>query len=110
MIPTRWAKIWTVVALAAGLVGLVTVARAADDTARFYGTWKTTFPYNGATVTLVSVHDANGYHNYVVLPTGNQPAGDGAFSAANGKWTAAADKDGRTSPTPTPVMITTGNH
>jgi len=79
-------------ALAAGLIGLTTVAHAADDTARFYGTWKTTFPYNGETVTMVSVHDASGYHNYVVLPTGNQPAGDGAFSAANGKWTATADK------------------
>ena len=89
---TRRARIGMCSALAAGLIGLVTVARAADDTARFFGTWKTTFPYNGATVTLVSVHDASGYHNYVVLPTGNQPAGDGAFSAANGKWTAGADK------------------
>jgi TPR repeat protein len=83
-------------ALAAGVIGLAAVAHAADDTARFYGTWKTSFLYNGQTVTMLSVHDANGYKNYVVTPTGNQPFGDGTFSAANGKWTssAAAPNDG----------------
>jgi TPR repeat protein len=72
------------------LVGLSPAARAADDTARFYGTWKTTVPYNGQTITLFSVHNANGYSNFVVTPNGNTPAGSGTFSAANGHYTAQA--------------------
>ena len=40
----RSTKIWIGVALVAGLVGLATGAHAADDTARFYGTWETTVP------------------------------------------------------------------
>ncbi len=91
MMPTRCRKTWIGSALVALLMGLATVAHAADDTARFYGTWKTSFPYNGVTVTLISVHDASGYKNYVVTPTGNQFANEGTFSAANGKWTATAD-------------------
>jgi len=86
----RCARIWICNALVVGLIGMATVAHAADDTARFYGTWKTSFPYNGQTVTMVSVHDASGYKNYVVTPAGNQPAGDGTFSAASGKWTSSA--------------------
>ena len=89
---TRRTKIRICGALVACLIGLATFAHAADDTARFYGTWKTSFPYNGQTVTMVSVHDASGYKNYVVTPSGNQPAGDGTFSAANGKWTSSAAK------------------
>jgi hypothetical protein len=80
-------------ALLAGLIGLVgtaPAARAADDTARFFGQWKTTFSYNGQTVTMISVHDANGYRNYVLTPNGFVFAGSGGYSAANGIWLAAA--------------------
>ncbi len=73
-----------------GLAGLAPAAHAADDTARFYGEWKTSFSANGQTVTIISVHDANGYNNYVLTPTGYTFAGSGAFSAANGIWFAAA--------------------
>ena len=73
MMLKRCTRIWIYVAVAAGLIGLATVARAADDTARFYGTWKTSFLYNGQTVTMVSVHDASGYKNYVVT-SHRQPA------------------------------------
>jgi len=78
--------------LAAGLIGWIGLpaARAADDTARFYGQWKTSFPYNGQIVTMISLHDANGYRNYVVTPSGFAFAGAGAFSAANGIWMAVA--------------------
>jgi hypothetical protein len=67
-------------------LGLAGSAQAADDTARFYGTWKATFPYNGQTVTMVSVHNGNGFANYFVVPTGYSPAGNGTFSAANGRY------------------------
>ncbi|MGB7266173.1 MAG: caspase family protein [Terracidiphilus sp.] len=73
-----------------GLACLAPAARAADDTARFFGQWKTTFPFNGQIVTVISVHDVNGYRNYVLTPTGFTFAGSGAFSAANGIWFAAA--------------------
>ncbi len=83
----------------AGVVALISwaaTAYAADDTARFYGTWDSTVSYNGQMVTIVSIHDASGYKNYVRLPTGDAPAGDGTFSAANGKWSsnAAAPNNG----------------
>ena len=65
MMRNRWTKICLWAALA-GLIGLATFAFGADDTARFYGTWKTTFPYNGRIVTMISVHDATGYKNYIV--------------------------------------------
>jgi len=71
-------------------VGSAGVARAADDTAKFYGQWKTSFPYNGQMVTIISVHDENGYTNYFVTPSGFTPAGSGGFHAANGFWSAAA--------------------
>ena len=83
---------WICVALATCLFGLATNAQAADDTARFYGTWGTSFAFNGHIVTLVSVHDSGGFKNYVVLPTGNTPAGEGTFSAANGRYTTSAAK------------------
>jgi len=73
-----------------GLAGLAPAARAADDTARFFGQWKTTFTYNGQTATMISVHDANGFRNYMPTPTGFTFAGSGAFSAVNGIWFAAA--------------------
>ncbi len=86
---------WSVrfsVAVAACAIGLVTLAHAADDTARFYGTWETSFPFNGQTVTMVSVHDDKGYKNYLRTPNGLTPAGDGGFSAANGRYRAVAPK------------------
>jgi Caspase domain len=85
-----WFRLCLNAALTAGLMGLAPAARAADDTARFFGQWKTTFPFNGQTVTIISLHDANGYRNYVVTPTGFTFAGSGAFSAGNGIWFAAA--------------------
>ena len=63
-----------------------------DDTARFFGTWKGQFEANGQTVTLVSVHDAQGYRNFLVANTGQVPAGQGSFAAKNGRYTAAAPK------------------
>ncbi|HYM27557.1 MAG TPA: tetratricopeptide repeat protein [Steroidobacteraceae bacterium] len=63
---------------------------AADDTARFYGTWQTTVQVNGQALTLVSLHDAAGYHNHFHGPTGNTPAGEGTFSAADGRYSAQA--------------------
>jgi hypothetical protein len=87
MLPKRWAT--RSFALAA-LIVLATTARAADDTARFYGTWKTTVALNGQTVTIVSIHDANGYRNFVRTHTGDVPADVGSFSAANGKWSSSA--------------------
>ena len=84
--------LWFCVTLTAGLIGLAGVAKASDDTARFYGTWRTSFLYNGQLVTMVSVHDAKGYQNYFVAPTGSTPAGTGTFSAANGRYQTSADK------------------
>jgi hypothetical protein len=51
---------------------------------------KTTVSYNGRTVTIISLHDAKGYRNCLLTPTGFTFAGSGAFSAANGLWLAAA--------------------
>ncbi len=89
---TRCATIRTCVALVTGLIGMALAAQAADDTARFYGTWGTSFAVNGKMVAMVSVHDSAGFKNYIVLPTGNAPAGEGTFSAANGKYTTSAPK------------------
>jgi len=73
--------------VALGLFLLATVARAADDTARFYGTWKAYIVVNGKTITLISVHDTNGYKGYVRQPNGGDtPTDEGTFSAANGKY------------------------
>jgi TPR repeat protein len=69
-----------------GLLGLLAGARAADDTSRFYGTWTGSFSIAGQTVTIRSVHDASGYHNYIVAPTGDVDAGSGTFSAADGQY------------------------
>ena len=41
-------------------------------------------------VTVISVHDANGYKNYLATPSGFTFIGSGAFSATNGIWLAAA--------------------
>jgi hypothetical protein len=72
---------FTTVALAA------TTQKSSDDTARFYGNWSATFPYNNVPVTILSIHDASGYKNYVLLPQGAAPAGTGHFIAANSVWT-----------------------
>jgi len=86
----RWTFCNVFVVLILSFLTLVPAARGADDTARFYGAWKTTVPYNGQTITLISVHNASGYTNYVVMSNGNNPAGSGTFSAANGHYTAQA--------------------
>lgn len=81
--------LWTAFALA----GVMPEARAANDTVRFYGTWQSTISANGQTVTIISVHDATGYHNSMVMGGDSRaPAGDGAFSAVDGRWTADAAK------------------
>ena len=67
-------------------------ARAGDDTVRFYGSWTASVAANGQSVTLLSIHNAQGYRNFVVAQTGNIPAGDGTFSAANGRYTSNAPK------------------
>jgi hypothetical protein len=70
-----------------------------DDTARFYGSWSVTFLYLNIPVTVVSVHDAKGYQNYILTPEGAAPAGVGHFAAANGKWSSddtAAPNNGGT--------------
>jgi len=77
-------------ACAITVLGLAPATHAADDTARFYGQWKTTVSANGQTVTIISLHDAGGFRNYIVTPTGLTFAGSGAFSAANGIWFAAS--------------------
>jgi hypothetical protein len=66
-----------------GVVFAATIQKS-DDTARFYGNWSATFPYNNVPVTILSIHDAGGYKNYVLLPQGAAPAGTGHFAAANG--------------------------
>ena len=86
----RLTRIWISMVLAAGALGLATGARAADDTTRFYGSWVASFEYNGQLVISESTHDASGYKNYVRLPAGVTAAGNGNYSAANGKWTATA--------------------
>jgi hypothetical protein len=70
----------------------VAAAHAGNDTARFYGTWSASVAANGQSVTLLSLHNAQGYRNFVVAQTGNIPAGDGTFSAANGRYTSSAAK------------------
>jgi hypothetical protein len=72
------------------LLGYATAARAADDTARFFGQWKTRVSSNGQTITIISIHDGSGFKNYVLTSTGFVFAGSGAYSAANGIWLAAA--------------------
>jgi hypothetical protein len=75
-----------------GPSGPAAAARAGDDTARFYGTWTASTSANGQTATILSVHNAQGYRNFVVTQTGNIPAGSGTFSAANGRYTTSAEK------------------
>jgi TPR repeat protein len=86
----RCARIWVCLALVAGWIALAGAAHAADDTARFYGTWQAHIQVNGQIVTVISVHDASGYKNFVRQPAGDTPAGEGTFSAANGKYKTSA--------------------
>jgi hypothetical protein len=67
-------------------------ASAGGDTVRFDGTWTASIAANGQSVTILSIHNAQGYRNFVVAQTGNIPAGDGTFSAANGRYTTSAAK------------------
>ena len=89
---TRFSRLTCASALFALAIFLsASVARGADDTARFYGTWKAYVPLNGQTITLISIHDENGYQNFVRQPAGGDtPAGTGTFSAANGKYKTSA--------------------
>jgi TPR repeat protein len=88
----RWTSAGSLLLLMAGLTGLPTAVPAAEDTARFYGTWETSVLVNGQMLNLVSIHDASGYRNHFHSSTGDTPAGDGDFAAANGKYTATAAK------------------
>lgn len=77
------------------VIGFIATAQpspAADDTARFSGTWATAIPFNGQTLTLFSVHDNSGFKNYLLYSERRWPVGNGKFSAANGRYTAAAPK------------------
>jgi TPR repeat protein len=88
-----WTKpvfVWIGALAASLLIGSTQTAWAADDTARFYGTWVTSVPANGKMVTLVSVHDAAGYTNSWRSSSGGTPAGSGGFTAADGKYRATA--------------------
>jgi hypothetical protein len=73
-------------AFAFSLVAFADSPQKTDDTARFYGNWTGTFLYNNVPVTMLSVHDAKGVKNYILLPQGAAPVGSGDFSAAGGTW------------------------
>jgi TPR repeat protein len=88
-----WTKpvfVWIGGLAASLLIGSTQTAWAADDTARFYGTWVTSVPVNGKLLTLVSVHDAAGYTNSWRSSSGSTPAGSGDFTAADGKYRSTA--------------------
>jgi TPR repeat protein len=91
MMRTRRPGIWICVLLLPELAGTAACAQSGND-ARFFGAWTTSFVVNGQRVTMESIHDANGYTNYSVGPTGNTPAGNGTFFAANGAYKTSADK------------------
>jgi TPR repeat protein len=90
MSSTKPVFVWIGALAASLLIGSTQTAWAADDTARFHGTWVTSVPVNGKMVTLVSVHDAAGYTNSWRSSSGSTPAGSGGFTAADGKYRAAA--------------------
>ncbi|MBS0580623.1 MAG: DUF4189 domain-containing protein [Proteobacteria bacterium] len=71
---------------------LAAAPAAGDDTARFYGSWTASFPVNGQTMTVLSVHDARGYRNFNVTSGGNAPLDTGTFSAAHGRYHTSAPK------------------
>ncbi|MFP5226503.1 MAG: tetratricopeptide repeat protein [Acidobacteriota bacterium] len=74
----------------AAVLLLAPAARAAEDTARFYGTWQAHILVNGQLYTVISIHDENGYRNFVRSPSGDTPAGEGTFSAKNGIYHTSA--------------------
>jgi TPR repeat protein len=86
-----WLSLPPILALTA-LVAFSVRAYGADDTVRFYGTWQTPVVINGQTISLISLHDASGYKNHFHSAAGDTPAGEGGFSAANGRYTALAPK------------------
>jgi hypothetical protein len=71
---------------------LPVTAGVRDDTAKFYGTWMASTAVNGQQLTILTLVNAQGYSNFVVAQTGNIPAGDGTFSAANGRYTTSAEE------------------
>jgi hypothetical protein len=83
---------WTSLSLFILVLAVAPGARAADDTARFLGTWKAEFSLFGQSVAMISVHDKSGYKNYFIVSSGLAPVGDGQFSAANGRYKATAEK------------------
>jgi hypothetical protein len=87
--PSKLIRMLALCALA--LTASLRTAHAADDTARFLGSWTASAPVGGQMVTILSVHDTTGYRNFVVATTGNVSAGSGSFSAANGKYATSAD-------------------
>jgi TPR repeat protein len=90
MMKTSATRIGICLALAAA-IAVCGAARAQNDTARFYGIWQTSVVYGGVTVTVISVHNASGYANYVLNADGSTTfAGSGTFSAVNGKYTAGS--------------------
>jgi hypothetical protein len=89
MMRKMWISLGRGAVLAFALGCMVPAAIAADDTARFYGQWKTTVLLNGQMITFISVHDANGETTYLQSATGITLANVAKFSAANGIWFAA---------------------
>jgi hypothetical protein len=90
--PLQPSRLWLCLSILAALLATAAPSFAADDTARFLGTWSMQFPAAGQMLTLVSIHDSSGYNNYLLIAGSRWPAGNGTFSAANGKYTAAAAK------------------
>ena len=80
----RGAGFWLAIQFVAAVLLLAPAARASDDTARFYGTWQAHILVNGQLYTVISIHDPNGYRNFVRVPSGDTPVGEGTFSAKNG--------------------------
>ena len=74
------------ISLAAASIGLSSPARAADDTPRFSGTWRTNIPATANSSPSLRSTTATD-SNYLLLPGGSMPVGDGTFSAADGKST-----------------------
>jgi hypothetical protein len=83
---------WPCLLVLVALLATASASFAAEDTARFSGTWKMEFTYSGQTITIASVHSNRGYTNYVLYSGRRWPAGDGPFSAANGKYSTSAAK------------------
>jgi TPR repeat protein len=80
----RRTGLWLGIQIVAAALLLAPAARASDDTGRFYGTWQAHILVNGQLYTVISIHDENGYRNFVRSPSGDTPVGEGTFSAKNG--------------------------